>query len=120
MVTIILRWSARILMILAILFMMMFSFDVFEMESSFGEKMLGLLMHNIPALILTALLILAWKKELAGGILLLIASFVMMFYFHSFTNKPSSLIVIMPFLLAGILFIVSYLTGINEKKRIKD
>jgi hypothetical protein len=107
----ILRWSPRIIMILAILFMMMFSFDVFEGESTFGEKMVGFLMHNIPVLILTAILILAWKLELWGGLLIIIASLALMIWFHSFTTNKGSLIVMTPFLLAGILFIFSYFAG---------
>jgi hypothetical protein len=107
----ILQWSPRILMILAILFMVMFSFDVFEGENTFGEKLVGFLMHNIPALILTAILILAWKKELWGGFLIIIASLAFMIWFHSFTTNKASLIIMAPFLLAGILFIFSYFAG---------
>jgi hypothetical protein len=107
----ILRWSPRIIMILAILFMMMFSIDVFEGESTLGEKLLGFLMHNIPALILAAILFLAWKKELWGGLLILVASVVFMVFYHSFTTNKASLVVMAPFLAAGILFIISYYEG---------
>jgi uncharacterized membrane protein len=102
-------------MILAILFMLMFSFDVFEGDSTFGEKLVGFLMHNIPALILTAILILAWKKELWGGLLLIIVSLAFMIWFRAFTTNKSSLIVIAPFVLAGILFIFSYFEGKKAK-----
>jgi hypothetical protein len=110
----ILQWFPRILMILAILFMVMFSFDVFEGENTFGEKLIGFLMHNIPVLILTAILILAWKKELWGGLLIVIVSLAFMIWFHSFTTNKASLIIMTPFLLAGILFIISYF---SNKKR---
>jgi thiol:disulfide interchange protein len=98
-------------MILAILFMGVFSFDVFEGEGAFGEKLVGFLMHNIPVLILTAILILAWKMELWGGLLIIIASLALMIWFHSFTTNKGSLIVMAPFLLSGILFIFSYTAG---------
>ena len=111
----VIRWTARILMILSLLFMMMFSLDVFEMGGSFGDKMLGLLIHNIPALILAAILILAWKNEMAGGILLILAALCLMIKFHSFTVNKGSLVIFMPILVAGILFIVSYLTGHRKK-----
>jgi len=106
-----LRWIARILIIVAILMMVMLSMDAFDGEGTFGEKLTGLFMHNIPVLILIAVLIIAWKKELAGGILLIVLSAGMMIWFHSFTGNPGSLIVILPFVIAGILFILAdYLT----------
>jgi len=113
MVTII-RWSARAIMILAILFMMMFSMDVFEGDKSLPEKLGGFLIHNIPVFFLAVLLALAWKKELWGGLLITAVSVFLMVYFHSFTSNKGSLIVIAPLLLAGVLFIVCY---VMEKRQ---
>jgi prepilin signal peptidase PulO-like enzyme (type II secretory pathway) len=104
----ILYWIPRILTILSILFMTMFSFDVFGGNESFGMKMLGFLIHNIPVLILIAILIIAWKWEAAGGALFILASITGTLFFHSFSGNPGSLIVISPFLLTGILFILHY------------
>lgn len=92
--------------IISILFMTMFSFDVFDGNESFGMKMLGFLMHNIPVLILLVILIIAWKREIIGGILFILASFSGSLFYHSFSGNPGSLIVIAPFLLTGILFIL--------------
>ena len=105
MISKVLYWIPRVLTILSILFMTMFSFDVFGGDESFGAKMLGFLIHNIPVLILIAILIIAWKWEVAGGALFIVASITGMFFFHSFRGNPASLIVISPFLITGILFI---------------
>ena len=105
MISKILYWFPRILPILSLLFMTLFSFDVFGGDESFGPKMLGFLIHNIPVLILTAILIIAWKWEVAGGALFILASIFGTHFFHSFSGNPDSLLVIAPFLLAGILFI---------------
>jgi hypothetical protein len=102
----ILYWIPRILTILAILFMMMFSLDTFGGNESFGAKMLGFFIHNIPDLILIVILIIAWKWEVEGGVLFIIASIIGFIYFHSFSGNPGSLIVIGPFLIVGILFIL--------------
>jgi hypothetical protein len=102
----ILYWLPRILTILAILFMTMFSFDAFDGNESFATKMLGFLMHNIPVLILLVILVIAWKWEVAGGILFILASISGTLFYHSFLGNPGSLIVIAPFLLTGILFIL--------------
>jgi len=116
MVTII-RWSARAIMILAILFMMMFSMDVFEGDKSLPEKLGGFLIHNIPAFFLAFLLALAWKRELWGGILVTAVSVFLMVYFHSFTTNNGSLIVVAPFLLAGILSILCYVMEKRQPQR---
>jgi hypothetical protein len=104
----ILYWTPRILTILAILFMLMFSFDVFEGDESVGRKLLGFLIHNIPALILTGILIVAWKWEVAGGILLIAAAIAASIFFRSFAGNPGSIVVLAPFALAGGLFILHH------------
>jgi hypothetical protein len=106
MISKILYWLPRFLAIISLLFMTIFSFDVFGGEESFGLKMLGFLIHNIPVLILVAILIIAWKWEMAGGALFILASICGTVFFHSFSGNPGSLIVITPFLIIGILFII--------------
>ncbi|HOW29667.1 MAG TPA: hypothetical protein PK685_03290 [archaeon] len=61
-------WIPRILSILFILFLAMFSLDVITPEASFLEIVGGLLIHNIPVFILTAILIISWKYEIVGAI----------------------------------------------------
>ncbi len=107
-------WAPRILAILAILFMMMFSMDCFEMGGR--DAWICLVMHNIPAFIIIAVLIIAWKWELIGGILFVVAFFAAGIFFKSFTSNPASLIVIAPFLLVGILFIVNYFLYLGKKE----
>jgi hypothetical protein len=111
-----LYWVPRILTILAILFMTMFSFDVFGGNESLGIKLLGFLVHNIPVLILVGILIIAWKWEMAGGALFMLASVCGAVFFHSFSGNPASLIVIAPFLLTGLLFILHHVLYHVAKK----
>jgi hypothetical protein len=102
----ILFWIPRVLAIVSILFMGMFSLDSFSGNESLGMKMLGFLIHNIPVLIVIAILILAWKREIAGGILFILAFIAGTIVFHSFSGNPGSIVVITPFLIIGILFIL--------------
>jgi hypothetical protein len=62
-------WAPRILAILFILFLAMFSLDIFDGHYGFWGTILGLFMHNLPSLFLTAILIISWKYELAGAIM---------------------------------------------------
>ena len=103
-----LYWIPRVLTILAILFMMMFSIDVFGGDDPLGKQLLGFLMHNIPALILTGILLVAWKWEMAGGVLFLIATLAGCILYRAFSGNPGALIVMAPFFIVGILFILHH------------
>lgn len=61
-------WLPRILGVLFALFLMLFSLDVIEMGKSVQEIATGLFIHNVPALTLLLLVIIAWKYELVGAI----------------------------------------------------
>jgi len=102
------KWVARLIALAAIAFMIMFSLDCFDGEYSLQEKLICLFMHNIPAFILVISLIIAWKWELAGGMIFIFLSMGMSIFFRSFTGNPWSLIVIGPFLITGILFILAW------------
>lgn len=101
-------WMPRIIGILAIAFIALFSFDVFDGTDPIWKKLLGLLIHNIPALIMVAVLIIAWKWELIGGILYFALFLAGCFFFRSFAGNPGALVVISPLLIAGVLFILDY------------
>jgi hypothetical protein len=105
----ILYWTPRVLAILATLFLMMFSFDVFDGSEPLSRELLGFLIHNIPVLILTAILVVAWKWEIVGGILFIIAAIAASIFFRSFSGNPASLIVLAPFFVTGVLFILHHL-----------
>lgn len=108
-------WLPRVLTILSLLFMLMFSLDSFGGNESVGRKILGFVIHNIPVFILAIILAVAWRWELAGGILLVIASLCASVFYHSFTGNPGSLVVIGPFFLEGLLFIFHWVVFSRKK-----
>jgi len=61
-------WTPRVLSILFLLFLAMFSLDVFEENLGFWGTLLGLFMHNIPVFVLAIVLIIAWKRDLVGAV----------------------------------------------------
>ncbi len=63
-----LYWTPRVVSILFILFLMMFSLDIFEGNYGFWGTILGLFMHNIPALILAVVLLMSWRQEWIAGV----------------------------------------------------
>jgi hypothetical protein len=112
-----LYWIPRILAILFICFMAMFSLDIFELNLDFWGTVVGLLMHNIPTFILLALLIISWKFELVGAILFIFFGIVYAIFItiRAVTSGSSWLVALPtvgiiggPALLIGILFLISW------------
>ncbi|MBW3017394.1 hypothetical protein KY316_03390, partial [Candidatus Woesearchaeota archaeon] len=66
-------WFPRIMSILFIVFLALMSLDIFDMGLGFWGTVLGLFMHNIPTIILAAILIASWKYEIVGGIAFILA-----------------------------------------------
>ncbi len=62
----IIRWAPRVAAIMIILFMGLFSLDVFVEGAKPAELAVGLLMHNLPSLALIVVLALAWKRPKLG------------------------------------------------------
>ncbi len=101
----IIHWAPRIAAILLILFISLFSLDVFEMEASPLELLGGFLIHNIPTIALLALLILAWKRPAVGFVAFLGAGFLFAFFFvRDVDSLPNLLVFVFPLLLVAGLF----------------
>jgi hypothetical protein len=71
-----LYWSPRVLTILFLLFLALFSLDIFGNGYTFWQTVLGLLMHNIPVIVLAVLLWISWKRELVGAITFALAGLI--------------------------------------------
>ena len=112
------HWLPRILCILAILFISMFALDSFEKGLSIWQQLAQFLKHLIPSFILTAFLIVAWKWEKIGGIIFAVIGLVMSPFVYQLNHNRNGfsvaqslnvvLIITVPFILVGILFLVSH------------
>ena len=111
-------WFARILAILAILFVLMFALDSFGGDKPAGKQILEFLIHSIPALILIFALVVAWKYEIIGGSIFIAVAIGLGIFWGSFAGNSGSLILLAPFFLVGLLFILhGYLL---QKNKITD
>jgi len=114
-------WTPRILGIIFILFLVMFSLDVLESGLTVWQIAIGLFMHNIPALILLFILIISWKHEIVGGVAFILAGLL---YILTLAMNPRfewymlswSVIIAGPAFLIGILFTANWF----KKKNYKD
>jgi len=110
-------WTPRILSILFILFLAMFSLDVFDSPNqSAGDIALGLLMHNIPALILLAVLIISWKHEIVGGVLFILAG-IAYIAVSAFNQLEWYLVISWGLQISGPAFLIGILFLINWRRR---
>lgn len=119
----ILHWTPRILCILAILFVSMFAMDAIEQGRTLWQNLGALVIHLIPSLILLGVLIVAWKRELVGGMILTIIGIALTVFVYILNyNRLHSvgkalgiaLTLCLPFVVSGLLFIVSHFIKKNQ------
>jgi uncharacterized membrane protein YqjE len=117
------RRVARVLCILAIAFISLFAVEAVEGKVGLGRQIVGFLMAPpfLMAVLLIIILIIAWKRELVGGVLIALIGLATALYACVFnisksrqigSPNPRALnIVVMiglPFIIVGVLFIISY------------
>lgn len=111
-----LYWAPRIISILYLFLLSLFSLDVISSGLSFWQTVTGLVMHNLLVFVLLIVLIISWKRELVGGIIfnLIGLSYIAMMLARAFKissgwPEASSIIVIsIPALIIGILFTANW------------
>jgi hypothetical protein len=102
-----LTWVPRVLAILYILLISMFALDAFTGEPDFGEQLKAFLLHLIPSLLTVLCLVVAWQYRIVGGSLFLILGLAFTIYFGTYHSATTFLLISLPLLVTGMLFIVS-------------
>lgn len=111
--------SPRILSILFLLFLTIFSFDVFDSCNSFLTCLLGLFIHNIPVFILAILLWISWKHEIVGAITFIFAGllYILQMAYNAFKYTGGWYMLSYSLIIAGPAFFIAYLFWLNWKKK---
>lgn len=113
----IMHWLPRVLCIAAIFFISLFALDAFDSDETVGQQTVDFLKHMTPSFVLLLLLIVAWNREFAGGVIFTLIGIVFtpLIFMHNYKMNHSVwmsmliiLMVTVPFILVGILFIVSH------------
>ncbi len=119
------HWLPRIICILAILFISLFAADAFSPGLTIWQQLGAFIIHLIPSFILLAFLIVAWKWEYVGGVIFVIIGLGLspVVFIHNYKMNHSNwmslgiiMIITVPFIIVGGLFIVSYF---KKKKKIQ-
>ena len=117
------HWTPRIICILAILFVSLFALDAFEPGLTLWQQIGAFLIHLIPSFILLAILVVAWKWENIGGIIFIIIGLALSPFVFNMNFKMTHsiwmslgiiLMITIPFVVVGILFLMSY----NRKRKL--
>lgn len=118
-------WAPRVLCILAIAFFSLFALDSFDPELSLVQQVVGFVIHMIPSAVLALLLWMAWKRELAGGIIFILISLLLtpVVFIGNYNNNHSLwisttivLMVTFPFFVVGVLFLLSRRAKLRAKQ----
>ena len=103
----ILTWAPRIIALIYIGFLSLFALDAFDENHSFPQRITGFFIHLLPSFILMACLLIAWRHRILGGLIFLIVGMIFTVYFGTYQKASSFLMISVPLLLAGVLFILS-------------
>ncbi|MDP2792436.1 MAG: hypothetical protein Q8O15_11850 [Rectinemataceae bacterium] len=114
------KWLAilpRIAGIGLILFVGLFSLDVFDTQESLWAQLGGFIIHLLPSLILTLVLFVAWKFELIGAITYM--GIALFYYVLTGGREHWSAYAVLSgsLFLVGILFLVSWIFTKEKPKR---
>ena len=103
-----LYWTPRVLGIVFAVFISLFALDALEGPASPGRKLAGFAMHLVPTALVVAALLVAWRREGIGGLLLvgLGAYYVAASWGHS--RWDAYLVIAGPLVLAGLLFLLGW------------
>ncbi|MEW5871289.1 MAG: hypothetical protein AB1894_18600 [Chloroflexota bacterium] len=103
------RWAPRVAAILIIFFISLFSLDVFEMQASPLELLVGFLIHNIPSIVMIVLLVAAWRHPAVGFVAFLVVGVLFAILFvRDISALPNLLLFVLPILLVAGLFYIDW------------
>jgi hypothetical protein len=104
-----LLWTPRTLLLGFVAFLALLSLDVFVEGRSAGEIALGLLLHNLPALVLLGVAVAAWRWPWVGalGLAAFASWWLPTFSGRGFVPSVFMLMAVLP-LTVGVLFLLSW------------
>ncbi|MBN2567768.1 hypothetical protein JXB02_06830 [Candidatus Woesearchaeota archaeon] len=101
-------WLPRVLGILYILFISLFAFDVPILS-------IGFLMHMLPSLLLVVALVIGWRWPIVGGWIFLMMGIAFVFFFNTYRQILSLLLISGPPIVLGVLFLAEGHKGQGRK-----
>lgn len=106
-----LYWSPRMLSIAFAIFLSLFALDVFSEVHGFWQTVLAFSIHLIPAMVIIAVLIVAWRWEWIGtGLFALLAVYyAVTMLSRNMKNWPAVMGISLPLLLIAATFLAGWI-----------
>lgn len=95
------------LMVLFIVFLSMFAFDVWFEDWSLVEKVIGFLIHLLPSFILLAVLLFSKKYTKITGYIFMLMGLGFAVFFDAYEEWMTFLILVVPLIVCGLLFLLA-------------
>lgn len=110
-------WSPRVLSIAFAIFLSLFALDVFNEVHGFWHIALAFTIHLIPAMVIVAVLLVAWRWEWIGaGLCLLGAVYYAVHMLHrNMSYWPAVMGISLPLLLIAVLFLANWIERANVR-----
>ncbi len=117
----VLFWLPRVLSIVFIAFLSLFSLDVFDGQYGFWGTLLALTMHLMPVFVLIVVLVLAWRWEWIGALMFAAAGAAYGLMIAGRPNPPLPMKLVWSLTIAGPAFVVAalFLVGWLRRGRVQ-
>lgn len=109
-------WLPRLVTIAFILFVSMFALDSFSGDKSLFQQIIDFAMHLIPSVVLTLILIIAWKWEWIGTLVYFLLALLYIYITWEKGQISWILFISGPLVLIALLFLINWVV----KKNIQD
>jgi membrane-bound ClpP family serine protease len=107
--------TAKIISIFLIVFISIFAFDIFSEGYTLGETIGALFIHLLPTFALIAVLVIACKKKVIGGILFFLLGILFTLFFNTYRQAIAFTSISLPLFVIGGLFLLSNYYTITSK-----
>ena len=104
----VLFWMPRLIGLWFVLFVSMFVFDMPSDDSDWSTMLAGAAMHLVVAVACLGLLVVAWRREIAGGVLFVVAGGTWTLFWGQFLLMHYLVVGALPVLI-GVLFLADSL-----------
>ncbi len=101
-------WIPRLLAILLALFIGLFALDVFGIPAPVWKKIVGLIIHLIPSILILIITGYAWKKPLWASVGFVAFFVFATLYFRTYKHALNFTIISLPLLIIAALYAIDY------------
>ncbi len=98
----------RTIGLIYLLFLMLFSFDVFNNAAVTANEILAFAIHSLPSVILLILMIVTWHRPLWAGVVFVAFAGVITAVFHTYGSMDTLILITLPPVVAAVLFFATY------------